>query len=110
MKVNGKHYRPVWIKEDNSEIIQIIDQRSLPHGFVIEDLTNTDELAMAIQEMHVSCLAAIPNASLLEIHAFRIDDFLIHQLEIKDGFAFASDRIGHGVVIDWEKMASHQIV
>ena len=63
-----------------------------------------------IQEMHVSCLAAIPNASLLEIHAFRIDDFLIHQLEIKDGFAFASDRIGHGVEIDWEKMASHQIV
>ncbi len=53
MRVNGKHYRTVWIKENNAEIIQIIDQRSLPHRFVIEDLTNTDELAMAIQEMHV---------------------------------------------------------
>jgi len=53
MKVNGKHYRTIWVKENNPEIIQIIDQRSLPHGFVIEDLTNTDELAMAIQEMHV---------------------------------------------------------
>ena len=53
MKVNGKHYRTIWVKEDNPEVIQIIDQRSLPHGFVIEDLTNTNELAMAIQEMHV---------------------------------------------------------
>ena len=62
-----------------------------------------------IQEMHVSCLAAIPNASLLEIHAFRIDEFLVHPLEIKDGYAFTSERIGHGVVIDWEKMARHRI-
>ena len=63
-----------------------------------------------IQELHASCLASIPNASLLEIHAFRIDDFLIHQLEIKDGYAYASDRPGHGVEIDWEKMAKHRIV
>ena len=62
-----------------------------------------------IQEMHVSCLAAIPNASLLEIHAFRIDEFLIHQLEIRDGYAYASDRIGHGVEIDWEKMSRHRV-
>ena len=62
-----------------------------------------------IQEMHVSCLAAIPNASLLEIHAFRIDDFLVHQLEIKDGNAYASDRPGHGVEIDWERIARHRV-
>ena len=62
-----------------------------------------------IQEMHVNCLAAIPNASLLEIHAFRIDEFLIHQLEIRDGYAHASDRIGHGVEIDWEKMKRHRV-
>ena len=53
MKVDGKHYRTIWVKPGNSEIIQIIDQRSLPHGFVIEDLTNTDEFANAIKEMHV---------------------------------------------------------
>ncbi len=62
-----------------------------------------------IQEMHVNCLAAIPNASLLEIHAFRIDDFLVHQLEIKDGYAYAPDRPGHGVEIDWEKIARHRV-
>ena len=62
-----------------------------------------------IQEVHVHCLAAIPNASLLEIHAFRVDEFLVHQLEINDGYAYASDRPGHGVEIDWEKMSRHRI-
>lgn len=62
-----------------------------------------------IQDLHVSVLAAIPNASLLEIHAFRIDDFLVHPLKIVDGYAYASDRPGHGVEIDWERMSRHLI-
>ncbi len=62
-----------------------------------------------IQEMHVSCLAAIPNASLLEIHAFRVDDFLINPMKIEDGFAYASDLPGHGVELDWDKIAKHKI-
>ena len=62
-----------------------------------------------IQEMHVSCLAAIPNASLLEIHAFRIDEFLLYPLEIKDGFAYTSERVGHGVELDWDKIDRHRI-
>ncbi len=62
-----------------------------------------------IQELHVSCLAAIPNASLLEIHAFRIDDYLVHPLDVRDGYAYASDRLGHGVEIDWEKIARHRV-
>lgn len=62
-----------------------------------------------IQDLHVSCLAAIPNASLLEIHAFRVDDFLVHPLEIKDGYAYASDRIGHGVEIDWDRIETHRV-
>ncbi len=63
-----------------------------------------------IQEMHVHCLAAIPNASLLEIHAFRIDEFLVHPLEINDGYAYASERPGHGVEIDWEKIDRHRVL
>ncbi|MEM1062208.1 MAG: mandelate racemase/muconate lactonizing enzyme family protein [Planctomycetota bacterium] len=62
-----------------------------------------------IQEMHVHCLAAISNASLLEIHAFRIDDYLVHQLEIRDGYAVAPDRPGHGVVIDWDAIDAHRV-
>lgn len=53
MNVDGKHYRTIWLKENNSYIVQIIDQRHLPHRFVIEDLSTVEEVARAIQEMHV---------------------------------------------------------
>ncbi|MEM7336255.1 MAG: mandelate racemase/muconate lactonizing enzyme family protein [Chloroflexota bacterium] len=74
----------------------------------IAEAHNREITTHGIQEVHVSCLAAISNASLLEIHAFRLDDFLVHQLEIEDGYAFASERPGHGVSLDWEKLAKHQ--
>ena len=75
----------------------------------VAEAYNRNMTTHGIQEMHVSCLAAISNASLLEIHAFRIDEFLVHRLEIKDGFAYASHRPGHGVEIDWEKIARHRV-
>lgn len=53
MKVEGKHYRTIWVKEGNPKIVQIIDQRPLPHRFVIEDLERVEEMAKAIKEMHV---------------------------------------------------------
>jgi len=53
MRVGNKHYRTIWLKEDNPKIVQIIDQRPLPHKFVVEDITNTDEMAKAIKEMHL---------------------------------------------------------
>jgi methylthioribose-1-phosphate isomerase len=34
-------------------VVQIIDQRHLPHEFVIEDLATVDDVARAIKEMHV---------------------------------------------------------
>lgn len=51
MNVNGKHYRTIWM--DNDKTIQIIDQRKLPHEFVIEDLHSVEETATAIKDMHV---------------------------------------------------------
>ena len=53
MNVNGKHYRTIWLKEDDSTTIQIIDQRSLPRDFVIENLRTVEQFAAAIKEMHV---------------------------------------------------------
>lgn len=53
MKAFGNHYRTIWIKEDNRSAVEIIDQRHLPHKFVIEKLTTVDEVARAIQDMHV---------------------------------------------------------
>ncbi len=53
MNVDGRHFRTIWVKEDDPTVVQIIDQRPLPHEFVIEDLTTVEEMAAAIQEMHV---------------------------------------------------------
>ena len=53
MNVNGKHYRTIWIKEDDPHIVQIIDQRHLPHKFVVEDLSTVADVARAIKDMHV---------------------------------------------------------
>ena len=64
MNVSGKHYRTIWVKEGNDRVAQIIDQRHLPHRFVVEDLKNSDEVACAIKEMHVrgaGLIGAYPN-------------------------------------------------
>jgi methylthioribose-1-phosphate isomerase len=53
MNVNGKHYRTIWLNEEGKNSVHIIDQRYLPHKFILEDLTTVDEVARAIKEMHV---------------------------------------------------------
>jgi len=53
MLVKGKHFRTIWLKEDNDKTVQIIDQRFLPHQFIIENLKTIEEIIGAIKEMHV---------------------------------------------------------
>ncbi len=53
MKVNGKHYRTIWVKSGNKKVIQIIDQRQLPHQFIIEDLISVENAIVAIKDMYV---------------------------------------------------------
>ena len=53
MLVQGKHYRTIWLKEGEDRVLQVIDQRLLPHQFLIEDLNTVDEVIVAIKEMHV---------------------------------------------------------
>ena len=53
MKVGGKHFRTIWRKPDDERVVQLIDQRFLPHEFVIEDVRTVEQMATAIREMHV---------------------------------------------------------
>lgn len=53
MNVHGKHYRTIWLKQDDPRVVQIIDQRHLPYRFVVEDLRTVAEVAEAIADMHV---------------------------------------------------------
>lgn len=53
MNVGGKHFRTIWLKPEDPTVVQIIDQRLLPHQFVVLDLTTVDEVAHAIKAMIV---------------------------------------------------------
>src|SRR5512133_2138292 len=53
MKVDGQHFRTIWLKPDDETVAQLIDQRFLPHRFVIEEIRTVEQMATAIREMHV---------------------------------------------------------
>ncbi len=53
-------------------------------------------------DVTVHLLAAVPNRSYLEAHGFGLDRFISEPLTIKNGFAIAPDRPGHGIAFDWK--------
>ena len=52
MKVDGRHIRSIWLEPDGVTV-SAIDQRRLPHHFVVEHLTSCDAAADAIRSMQV---------------------------------------------------------
>src|SRR6195952_770836 len=52
MKVEGKHIRSIWLEPDGWSV-SAIDQRRLPHNFVVARLTTCDAAADAIASMLV---------------------------------------------------------
>jgi len=52
MKVDGKDIRTIWLADD-AKSVKIIDQRKLPHEFIIVDLKTVDDAVKAIKDMYV---------------------------------------------------------
>lgn len=52
MKINGRHYRTIWLAADG-KTVEIIDQTRLPHEFVITRLATLEEAGRAIKTMQV---------------------------------------------------------
>jgi methylthioribose-1-phosphate isomerase len=50
---SGEDFRTIWQKPDDPSVVQIIDQRRLPHEYVVEDLKTWRDGAHAISEMLV---------------------------------------------------------
>jgi methylthioribose-1-phosphate isomerase len=53
LKVNGTSFRTIWPHPEREGVVQIIDQRQLPHHFVIEDIGTVADMVTAIHDMHV---------------------------------------------------------
>ncbi|MBI4431329.1 MAG: S-methyl-5-thioribose-1-phosphate isomerase [Candidatus Omnitrophica bacterium] len=86
MKIDGRPFRTIWVNPNDPRIIQIIDQRFLPHKLVIEDLRTVDEMARAIKEMHLRGaplvgVAAAFGIYLAAIHAPEGDTFDSYVME-----------------------------
>jgi methylthioribose-1-phosphate isomerase len=52
MKVDGKDIRTIWLDQDE-RTVKIIDQRRLPHEFIVVDLNTVDDVITAIKDMYV---------------------------------------------------------
>jgi len=53
MNVFGKPYRTIWLDQHDSRTVRIIDQRFLPHQFIVQSITTVEQMAQAIAEMQV---------------------------------------------------------
>ncbi|MBC8172977.1 MAG: S-methyl-5-thioribose-1-phosphate isomerase, partial [Chitinophagales bacterium] len=53
MKIKDKHFRSIWLHPENEKVVQIIDQRWLPHQFLVSNLQTVEDVETAIKEMWV---------------------------------------------------------
>ena len=50
MHVNGRPQRTIWLSPDDPSIVQIIDQRALPHDWVVADLRSYRDGVVAFEQ------------------------------------------------------------
>lgn len=60
-------------------------------------------------DLHVHLLAAVSNASLMEVHGFGLERFIKEPLKFKNGEAISPERPGHGVEVLWERLDRYRV-
>ncbi|MBT3383707.1 MAG: S-methyl-5-thioribose-1-phosphate isomerase [Prolixibacteraceae bacterium] len=88
MKIQGKQYHTIWLKEGDSKTVQVIDQRKLPFQFEVVDLKTTQDSWFAINEMVVrgAPLIGVTAAfgiyiALLEFQEGNLETYLIEKAD-----------------------------
>jgi L-alanine-DL-glutamate epimerase-like enolase superfamily enzyme len=76
----------------------------------VAEARNLPVTSHGVHDLHVHLLAAVPNASYLEVHGFGLERFIAHPLDLQDGEAIAPDRPGHGVELDWRALEALRAV
>lgn len=61
-----------------------------------------------VHELHLQLLAAVPNPSLMEVHSFGLERFLIDPPRLRQGYMRAGDAPGHGVRLDLDALAGFE--
>ncbi len=74
----------------------------------LAEATNLPVTSHGVHDLHVHLLAAVPNASYLEVHGFGLERFVAEPLAVVDGVATAPERPGHGVTLDFEGLEAHR--
>ncbi|WP_247982648.1 mandelate racemase/muconate lactonizing enzyme family protein [Microbacterium sufflavum] len=59
-----------------------------------------------VHDLTVHCLAAAPNRTYMEAHGFSLEPYLAETMPIVDGVVTAPDRPGHGLDLDFDRLAS----
>jgi L-alanine-DL-glutamate epimerase-like enolase superfamily enzyme len=77
---------------------------SWPKAARLAEAANLPVTSHGVHDLHVHLLAAVANASFLEVHGFGLDAYMAEPLSLKAGVALAPDGPGHGVAFDWEKL------
>src|SRR2546430_15705822 len=98
MKIGGQHFRTIWPHPTNEWVVQLIDQRFLPHRFVVEDVSTVEQMADAIREMHVRGAGLIGASAGYGMYLAAIDAGLsrsgrVFAKEIDERLPEAGDRV-----------------
>lgn len=73
MKVNGINYRTIWLDENSVSAVKIIDQRFLPHRFVVESIVTFEQMLIAITDMHLRGAGLIGVAAAYAVYLATIE-------------------------------------
>ncbi len=75
----------------------------------LAELNNLPVTSHGVHDLHVHLLAAVPNASYLEVHGFGLERYIAQPLQLHNGEAIAPNRPGHGVDFDWDALEAHRV-
>ena len=70
----------------------------------LAEINNLPICSHGVHDLHVHLLASCPNASYLEFHAWKIDEFTENSLRVKNGYTEAPEKPGHGINFDFDKL------